>query len=346
MSRRVAIVGASGYTGIELMRLLFNHPEVEITCLTSLEDVGEPVSKSFPSLFERIPIPLEILDVEKVAAKADIVFTALPHKAAMGVVPDFLEAGKKVIDLSADYRLQDVVVYEQWYQKHTSPDLIGEAAYGLPELYRSRIKAARLVANPGCYPTSAVLALAPLVREKVIDFSTLIIDSKSGTSGAGRSVGIGNLFCEVNEGFKAYGVGSHRHTPEIEQVLGDLSGEQICVNFTPHLLPLNRGILSTSYAQLAKPFCTAELLELFRAFYLEEPFVRIFPEGRLPNVASVKGSNFCDIGLVCDPRTGRVIVVSAIDNLVKGASGQAIQNMNLMEGFEETLGLDILPQFP
>ena len=346
MSRRVAIVGASGYTGIELMRLLFNHPEVEITCLTSLEDIGEPVSKSFPSLLERIPIPLETLDVEKVAAKADIIFTALPHKAAMGVVPDFLEAGKKVIDLSADYRLQDVAVYEQWYQKHTSPEFIGEAAYGLPELYRSRIRTARLVANPGCYPTSAVLALAPLARKKLIDFSTLIIDSKSGTSGAGRSVGTGTLFCEVNEGFKAYGVGSHRHTPEIEQILGDLCGEDVCVNFTPHLLPLNRGILSTSYAKLTKPFDTGKLLELFREFYREEPFVRVFPEGRLPNVSSVRGSNFCDIGLVCDSRTGRVIVVSAIDNLVKGASGQAIQNMNLMEGFEETLGLDILPQFP
>jgi N-acetyl-gamma-glutamyl-phosphate reductase len=346
MSRRVAIVGASGYTGIELMRLLFNHPKVEITCLTSLEDIGEPVSKSFPSLLDRIPIPLEILDVEKVAAKADIIFTALPHKAAMGVVPDFLDAGKKVIDLSADYRLQDVGVYEQWYQKHTSPDLISEAAYGLPELYRSRIRTARLVANPGCYPTSAVLALAPLAREKVIDFSTLIIDSKSGTSGAGRSVSTGTLFCEVNEGFKAYGVGSHRHTPEIEQILGDLSGEEVCVNFTPHLLPLNRGILSTSYAKLTEQFDTGRLLELFREFYREEPFVRVLPEGRLPNVSSVKGSNFCDIGLVCDPRTGRVIVVSAIDNLVKGASGQAIQNMNLMEGLEETLGLDILPQFP
>jgi len=346
MTRRVAIVGAGGYTGIELMRLLFNHPQVEITCLTSLEDLGEPVSKSFPSLLDRIPIPLETLDVEKVAAKADIIFTALPHKAAMGVVPGFLAAGKKVIDLSADYRLQDVGVYEKWYQKHTSPELIPEAAYGLPELYRSSIRGARLVANPGCYPTSAILALAPLARDQLIDFSTLIIDSKSGASGAGRSVGVGTLFCEVNEGFKAYGVGSHRHTPEIEQILGDISGEAVCVNFTPHLLPLNRGILSTSYAKLIRPFATEELLELFRKFYRDEPFVRVLPPGRLPNVAAVRGSNFCDIGLVCDPRTGRVIVVSAIDNLVKGASGQAIQNMNLMEGYEETLGLNILPQFP
>ncbi|MBN2427516.1 MAG: N-acetyl-gamma-glutamyl-phosphate reductase [Deltaproteobacteria bacterium] len=346
MTRRIAIVGAGGYTGIELMRLLFNHPRAEITCLTSLEDIGEPVSKSFPSLLDRIPVPLETLDVEKVAAKADIVFTALPHKAAMGVVPGFLKAGKKVIDLSADYRLQNIKVYEQWYQTHTSPELVPEAAYGLPELYRERVRGARLVANPGCYPTSAVLALAPLARDKMIDPETLIIDSKSGATGAGRSVGINTLFCEVNEGFKAYGVGSHRHTPEIEQVLGDLFGAEVRVNFTPHLLPINRGILSTSYAKLTRSCTTEELLEVFGEFYRDEPFVRVLPAGRLPNVAAVRGSNFCDVGLVCDPRTGRVIVVSAIDNLVKGASGQAVQNMNLMEGFEETLGLDILPLFP
>lgn len=346
MSRRVAIVGASGYTGIELMRLLYNHPHIKITCLTSLEDDGELVSKSFPSLLDRIPIPLEILDVDKVCAKADIVFTALPHKAAMTVVPDFLQAGKKVIDLSADYRLRNIGVYEQWYQTHTSPEIVPEAAYGLPELYRETIRDARLVANPGCYPTGAVLAVAPLVRKQRIDLSTLIIDSKSGATGAGRSVGLATIFCEVNDGFKAYGVGSHRHTPEIEQVLGDLAGQEVCLNFTPHLLPVNRGILSTCYAKLAEPLSTDELLKEFDEFYRHEPFVRVLPPGRLPNIAAVRGSNFCDVGLVSDSRTGRVIAVSAIDNLVKGASGQAIQNMNLMEGFEEHLGLDILPQFP
>jgi N-acetyl-gamma-glutamyl-phosphate reductase len=346
MTRRIAIVGAGGYTGIELMRLLYTHPQIKITCLTSLEGIGEPVSKAFPSLLDRIPVPLETLDVDQVADKADIVFTALPHKAAMGVVPEFLRAGKKVIDFSADYRLWDARIYEQWYQRHTSPELIPEAAYGLPELYREKIRQARLVANPGCYPTSAVLALAPLAREKLADFGTLIIDSKSGATGTGRSVNINTLFAEINEGFKAYGVGSHRHTPEIEQILGALCGEEVRVNFTPHLLPINRGILSTCYAGLTRPCATAEILELYNEFYRHEPFVRIMPAGRLPNVAAVRGSNFCDVGVVCDPRTGRVIVISAIDNLVKGASGQAVQNMNLMEGFEETLGLDILPQFP
>ncbi|MBN1140255.1 MAG: N-acetyl-gamma-glutamyl-phosphate reductase [Deltaproteobacteria bacterium] len=344
--RRVAIVGAGGYTGVELLRLLCLHPHVELTCLTSLEEVGAPVSRVFPSLPKRIALKLETLDLDRVVAASDIVFTALPHKAAMAVVPPLLAAGKKVIDLSADFRLRDVGVYEQWYQRHTCPELIPEAVYGLPELYRERVRGARLVANPGCYPTSAILALAPLIRHGLIDLETVIIDSKSGATGAGRSVRLGSLFCEVNEGFKAYGVGSHRHTPEIEQVLGDLAGAAVIVSFTPHLLPISRGILSTSYAKLKKAVGGAELSELFQEFYRDEPFVRVCPAGELPNVAMVKGSNYCDLGVVSDPRTGRAIVVSAIDNLVKGASGQAIQNMNIMAGFEEGLGLQVVPLFP
>jgi N-acetyl-gamma-glutamyl-phosphate reductase len=281
-----------------------------------------------------------------VAARADLVFTALPHESAMAAIPDILAAGARVIDLSADYRLQDPAVYAAWYAPHTSPELLAEAVYGLPELYRAQIGAARLVANPGCYPTSVALALAPLLRAGLIDPASLIIDSKSGTSGAGRAAKIDSLYCEVNEGFKAYGVGKHRHTPEIEQTLSALAGTPVVVSFTPHLLPVNRGILSTCYATLTAPTTTEDLLGLFDGFYQNEPFVRVHPAGSLPNVAYVRGSNYCDVGLVCDPRTNRVIVISAIDNLVKGAAGQAIQNMNLLLCLDERTGLGVIPLFP
>lgn len=343
---KVAIVGASGYTGVELLRLLVNHPGVEVSCVTSRQYEGVDIAEVFPSLAGGDVQICDPVDVDVICSKADFVFTALPHKTAMEVVPSFLEAGKKVVDLSADYRLKDVAVYEKWYQEHTSPELIAEAAYGLPELYREEVSSARLVANPGCYPTSVALGLAPLVSRGLIDPATLVIDSKSGTSGAGRSAKVGSLFCEVNEGFKAYGVAGHRHTPEIDQTLSALSGGEVMVNFTPHLLPVNRGILSTCYATLTAKKTTAELLELYKEDYAEEFFVRVHPEGSLPNVAYLKGSNFCDIGLVVDERTGRVIVVSAIDNLVKGASGQAVQNMNLMLGFDENEGLKGLGLYP
>ena len=343
---KVAVVGASGYTGVELIRLLDAHPDVEISCVTSRQNAGEEISAVFPSLLSRIPLVCDPVEVDLIVDKADFVFTALPHKTAMEVVPDFLSAGKKVVDLSADYRLRDASVYEHWYQEHTSPHLLAEAVYGLPEIYRDKIKSARLTANPGCYPTSVALALAPLLREGMIESSTLVVDSKSGASGAGRSAKVGSLFCEVNEGFKAYGVGAHRHTPEIEQTLSDLAGEDVVISFTPHLLPVNRGILSTCYATLSSQVSTTELVSVFRDTYGKEPFVRVHAEGSLPNVAYVRGSNFCDLGVVSDPRTGRVIVVSAIDNLVKGAAGQAVQNMNLMLGMEETTGLTALPVFP
>ncbi len=343
---RIAIVGASGYTGVELYRLLANHPQVELACVTSRQNAGEPFAEVFPSLRGRTDLVCDPVDVDIVAAKADFVFTALPHQTAMEFVPGLLAAGKKVVDLSADYRLKDAALYEAWYQPHTSPELLAEAAYGLPELYRERIRPARLVANPGCYPTSVALALAPLLKERLIDPATLIIDSKSGASGAGRAAKVDTLFCEVNEGFKAYGVGKHRHTPEIEQTLSDLAGVPVVVNFTPHLLPVNRGILSTCYANLREKTDTARLIELFAAHYRDEPFVRVQPQGSLPNVACVRGGNQCDLGVVVDPRTQRVIVVSAIDNLVKGAAGQAVQNMNLMLGFDETAGLNIIPLYP
>lgn len=343
---KVAVVGASGYTGVELLRLLAAHPQVQVACVTSRQHAGQSIADVFPSLRGRVEVPCDPLDSALVAAKADFIFTALPHQTAMEVVPGFLAAGKRVVDLSADYRLRDLDVYRQWYQEHTSPELLPEAVYGLPELARERLAAARLVANPGCYPTSVALALAPLLRERLIDHRTLIIDSKSGTSGAGRAAKVGSLFCEVNEGFAAYGVTRHRHTPEIEQTLSELAGEEVQVNFTPHLLPVNRGILSTCYAQLAGPEGTGALLDLYRTCYRGEPFVRICPEGTLPNIAFVRGTNFCDIGLVRDARTGRVVVVAAIDNLVKGAAGQAVQNMNLMLGFAETTGLEGLACFP
>jgi len=343
---KVAIVGASGYTGVELLRILVRHPEVEISCVTSRQHEGLPISQVFPSLHGFCDLVCEPLNVAEIAAKSDLVFTALPHKSAMEVVPGFLSAGCKVIDLSADYRLKDQSVYEQWYQAHSSPELFEEAVYGLPELYRQDLIGARLVANPGCYPTSIILALAPLLVNGLIDAESLIVDSKSGTSGAGRGVKQGTLFCEVNEGFKAYGIGSHRHTPEIEQELANLTKSQISLTFTPHLLPVNRGILSTCYATMLHGQSTAELLALYHDFYADERFIRVMPGNDLPNVAFISGTNFCDIGLVSDERTGRVIVVSAIDNLVKGAAGQAVQNMNAVCGFMENLGLEIVPTFP
>ena len=343
---KVAVIGASGYTGVELLRLLVGHPEVEISCITSRQHEGLPINQAFPSLSGFCELVCELLDVTAIAQRVDLVFTALPHKSAMEVIPDFLAAGCKVVDLSADYRLKDCSVYEQWYQKHTSPDLLAEAVYGLPELFREVIGSARLVANPGCYPTSVILGLAPLLKNDLIDLTTLIIDSKSGASGAGRGVKQGSLYCEVNEGFKAYAVASHRHTPEIEQTLSILAGAAVQVSFTPHLLPINRGILSTMYASLKAAKSTADLLDIYRQAYAEEPFVRVMPGNELPNVAYVRGTNFCDVGLVSDERTGRVIVTSAIDNLVKGAAGQAVQNMNLLYGFKEQLGLGIVPLFP
>jgi N-acetyl-gamma-glutamyl-phosphate reductase len=344
---KVAIVGASGYTGVELLRILHCHPEAAVTCVTSERSAGKKVSDIFPGLLGRCDLLLENLEPVRVAGKADFIFTALPHKAAMEVVPTFLEMGKQVVDLSADYRLQDAREYEKWYEPHMSPALLKKAVYGLPELKRARIAGADLVANPGCYPTSVILGVAPLLKKKLIDPASIIADSKSGVTGAGRSAKVDNLYCEVNEGFKAYGVGGvHRHIPEIEQELSHLAGKKLVITFTPHLVPMDRGILSTIYAVPGAPVTTAELLKLYNDFYKGEPFVRVLSEGSFPSTAFVRGSNFCDIGLSVDSRSGRIIVVSAIDNLVKGASGQAVQNMNIMCGFPETMGLEGLPLFP
>ena len=344
---RTAIVGASGYTGGELARLLCNHPEATLTVATSRQYDGTPLSNVYPHLRDRVDIICRDLDSAEIVEHADLIFCAVPHKTAMDVVPDFLEAGKKVVDLSADFRLKDVTVYEQWYQSHTAAALITEAVYGLPEIYREEIRSARLVANPGCYPTSITLGLAPLMTADIIDPTSIIIDSKSGTSGAGRAAQVGTLFCEVTDGFRPYKVGgTHRHIPEIEQNLSALAGCPVKVSFTPHLLPVSRGILSTIYVNLGRDATMDEISGLYEEMYEKEPFVRLLDSGSLPATQQVRGSNYCDISLNLDERTGRLIIVSAIDNIVKGASGQAVQNMNLMCGFDEDAGLQHAPLFP
>jgi len=343
----VAIVGASGYTGLELIRILYGHPEVAVTCLTSEQSAGKRISEVFPTLSGRCDLLLENLEPVRVAEKSDLIFTALPHKAAMEVVPTFLKLGKTVIDLSADYRLSDPEVYGAWYEPHLNPANLKKAVYGLPEIRRAKIRGARLVANPGCYPTSVILGLAPLLKQGLIDLKTVIVDSASGVSGAGRSAKVDSLYCEVNDGYRAYAVGgAHRHIPEIEQELSLLAGKPLSVTFTPHLVPMDRGILSTVYATPKKLATTESLVKLYQKFYAGEPFVRVLPKGSLPSTAFVRGSNFCDIAPLVDTRTGRIIIISAIDNLVKGASGQAVQNMNLVCGFPETMGLEGLAIFP
>jgi N-acetyl-gamma-glutamyl-phosphate reductase, common form len=344
---RVGIVGASGYTGAELTRILAGHPDIRLTVATSRQYAGMELAEVFPNLRKRVNIICENLPPEELVDRADFFFTAVPHKTAMDVVPSLLAAGKKVVDLSADFRIRDVSVYTMWYQAHSSPHLLGEAVYGLPELYRPQIKTARLTANPGCYPTSVILAVTPLLRAGLIDPSTLIIDAKSGTSGAGRSASVGSLFCEVADGFRPYKVGgSHRHIPEIEQELSLAAGKPVTVSFTPHLLPVSRGILSTIYATLTDTGKAADLHALYEETYRDEPFVRVLPVGALPTTQHVRGSNCCDLALSLDARTDRLIVMSTIDNIVKGASGQAVQNMNLMSGFPETTGLMGAPFFP
>lgn len=344
---RVGIVGVSGYTGVELARILATHPQVELTVATSRQHEGKPLSTVYPNLKGCFDITCENPASDALADKADFFFTAVPHKTAMDIVPLLLEAGKKVVDLSADFRIRDVRVYEQWYQKHTSSELLDEAVYGLPELYRDRIAQSRLTANPGCYPTSVLLGLAPLLRKNLIDLATLVIDSKSGATGAGRAANVATLFCEVADGFRPYKIGgTHRHIPEMEQEISLLAGCDVSVSFTPHLLPVCRGILSTMYAKLTTAVDLNALLELYAETYQDEHFVRLCPAGTFPATQHVRGSNYCDIGLCLDERTGRIIVLSAVDNIVKGAAGQAIQNMNLMNGFVETTGLQGVPYFP
>ncbi|MCL7487677.1 MAG: N-acetyl-gamma-glutamyl-phosphate reductase [Desulfobulbaceae bacterium] len=344
---RVGIVGVSGYTGVELARILSRHPEVEISIATSRQFEGKHLGDVYPNLRGCLDITCENPAPAALADRADFFFTAVPHQTAMEIVPSLIAAGKKVVDLSADYRIRDLAVYEQWYQRHTSGELIGETVYGLSELYRDSIKNARLVANPGCYPTSVILGLAPLLREKLIDPSTIIVDAKSGASGAGRSANIATLFCEVADGFRAYKTGgTHRHIPEMEQELTVLADTPVTISFTPHLLPITRGILSTMYAKLTTDISREKVQALYEQNYGDEYFIRLCPGDTVPATQHVRGSNFCDIGISFDERAGRIIVFSAIDNIVKGAAGQAVQNMNLMNGFAEDTGLRGASLFP
>ncbi|MFY9270744.1 MAG: N-acetyl-gamma-glutamyl-phosphate reductase, partial [Candidatus Manganitrophaceae bacterium] len=343
MTFKVAIAGATGYTGGELLRLLHNHPKVEVVCVTSEQSVGEPLANRLPSLKGFYDLTLEAFDPKKIAEKSDLVFLALSHTKAMGPAKLFLDAGKKVIDLSADYRLRSPSLYETWYHApHTEPELLKEAAYGLTEIYRSEIAGSRLIANPGCYPTGALLLLHPFLKGGCVDPSReIIIDSKSGVSGAGRSPSAKSHFTEVHEGLAAYNVGIHRHLPEIEQEIWrqekrQVDGPERTILFTPYLLPVNRGILTTIYLPLTEPF-DQKRLESFLDLYRGEPFLRMV-DGP-PNLAHVRGSNFCDIAVFATPSGRTAILMSAIDNLVKGASGQAIQNMNVMMGWDERLGL-------
>lgn len=337
---RVSIAGARGYTGQELVKILLRHPGVELAHLYASEEVSVYFDEEFPYFQGRAHFPIEKLDLEKWKKDEDLFFLALPHGVAMNWVPRLLEAGVKVIDLSADYRLKDSHLYESWYHaKHSDTEHLKKAVYGLPELHKKEIEKADLVANPGCYPTSAILACAPALACKDVKSDRLIVDSKSGVSGAGRKPSLGTHFPEVAENFRAYNVTDHRHTPEIEVELSQVAGKEILVNFTPHLLPICRGILTTVYLDLTQKVPEEEWLARFARFYAKAPFVRIRRKGHLPETRDVQGSNFCDIGLRVDPRTQRLIVVSVIDNLVKGAAGQAVQNMNLMQGWDETTAL-------
>jgi len=336
---RVAVVGGTGYTGFELVTLLLHHPKVELTEITSQSYAGQPISMVFPALQETCSLVCAQMDLTRLADRADCLFVALPHKTAMEVVAPLVRAGKRVVDLSADFRFRSPEIYEKWYQEHTAKDFLAEAVYGLPELHGDKIRTANLVGNPGCYPTGVILAAAPLLAGGVVDPDSLIADCKSGVSGAGRAPTLTTHFCEANEGFTAYKVGEHRHTPEIEQELSTIAKRQIKVVFTPHLVPMSRGILTTLYANLSKTVSEDEVRGLYQEAYERAVFVRVLQQGHLPSTLYVRGTNFCDIGWRIERRTGRIIVVSAIDNLTRGAAGQAICNMNLMFGFDEAEGL-------
>ncbi len=344
---KVGIIGATGYAGAELVRLLLQHPETEIVWYGSKSYIGKRYSEVYRNCFEIVPDECLDDNIEELADKADVVFTATPQGYCAGIVNDEVLKKTKIIDLSADFRLKDVAVYEKWYGiTHKAPALLPEAVYGLCEINREAIKNTRLLANPGCYTTTSILTCYPLAKEHLIEMNTLIIDAKSGTSGAGRSAKQDNLFCEVNENIKAYGVATHRHTPEIEEQLSYASGENVILSFTPHLVPMNRGILITAYATLKKGVTDADIRAAYEKYYKNEYCVRVLDPGVCPETKWVEGSNFVDVNFKTDERTGRVIMMGASDNLVKGAAGQAVQNMNIMFGLPENTGLKLVPMFP
>ncbi len=344
---KVGIIGSTGYAGEELVRLLTGHKNAEIKWYGSRSYLDKNYAEVYRNMFQIVDGTCMDDDIETLAEQVDVIFTATPQGFCSSFVNEEILSKVKIIDLSADFRLRDESVYEKWYKmKHKNPQFISEAVYGLCEINREMIKNTRLLANPGCYTTCSILSAYPLVKEGLIDTDTLIIDAKSGTSGAGRGAKIDNLFCEVNENIKAYGVGNHRHTPEIEEQLGYAAGKKIVLNFTPHLVPMNRGILVTEYATLKKAVTYEKIKQVYDKYYKQEKFVRILEKNVYPETKWVEGSNYIDIGFQIDERTNRIIVMGALDNLVKGAAGQAVQNMNLMFGLEEKEGLELIPMFP
>ena len=349
---KVGIIGATGYAGNELVRLLMGHKDVEIMWYGSRSYIDKKYAEVYQNMFEIVEDTCLDDNMEELASKVDVIFTATPQGFLAGVLTEEILSRVKIIDLSADFRIKDVKTYEKWYKiEHKSPQFIEEAVYGLCEINRDKVKGARLIANPGCYTTCSILTAYPLVKEGLIDPDTLIIDAKSGTSGAGRGAKLPNLFCEVNENMKAYGVTNHRHTPEIEEQLGYAAGKEIVVNFTPHLVPMNRGILATEYATLNKKAdgtlpTYGEVKAIYDKYYKNEKFVRVLEKDICPETKWVEGSNYVDVNFKIDERTGRIVMMGALDNLVKGAAGQAVQNMNLLFGFDEAEGLNIVPMFP
>lgn len=337
---RVGVIGATGYTGEELVRILTRHPHARVTYVSGKEDRNEKIQDIFPYLKGTLDLKCDALSMEEAIKKTDIVFLALPHTQSMESAPAFLKAGKKVIDVSADYRLEDVKTYEKFYKvPHTDPANLKRAVYGLPELNRMKIKSAKLVANPGCYPTGSILGLAPGLKSGVFDVNSIQIDAKSGATGTGRKADKALHFSEVNESLKAYKLFEHQHVPEIDQALSKVSGMNVSVVFVPHLVPINRGILSTIYVRLAKKVTTESLLAMYRKFYAGERFVNVYDAGRLPEIKDVTRTNLCAIGLRVNEEKNLAVIVTAIDNVGKGAAGQAVQNMNIMSGFEEAAGL-------
>ena len=344
---KAGIIGATGYAGAELVRLLAGHKDVDIVWYGSRSYINDNYANVYRNFCKIVDARCLDDNLGELAVQADVIFTATPQGFLASVLTEEILEKTKVIDLSADFRIKDVAVYEKWYGiEHKSPQFLAEAVYGLCEINREKIRGARLVANPGCYTTCSILTAYPLAREGLIDMDTLIVDAKSGTSGAGRGAKVPNLFCEVNENIKAYGVASHRHTPEIEEQLGYAAGRPVTLSFTPHLVPMNRGILATEYASLKEMVSWEEVKKIYEKYYGKETFIRVLDQGVCPETKWVEGSNYVDIGFQIDPRTGRIILMGAIDNLVKGAAGQAVQNMNLLFGLPETQGLELVPMFP
>ena len=335
-----AVVGATGYTGAELVKILLRHPRVQLTALTTRQETPLPLKNLVPGVSKKVPLEVRKFSFPEIKRSADVVFLALPHTEAMDVAAQFFRAGKIVIDLSADFRIREASLYEKWYGvKHREKKLLKEAVYGLPEIYRESIRRANLIANPGCYPTGACLGIAPLLREGLVELDSIVIDAKSGVTGAGKKLNPATQFCEVDENFYAYKVNRHQHIPEMEEVLSGVAGQEVHLTFVPHLLPLQRGILTTIYMKKRDSVRVAEIRKSFERAYAGEPFVRVRKEGEFPSLRDVQGTNFCDLGFSSSPDEDEIIVITAIDNLVKGASGQAVQNLNIRSGFPEEEGL-------